>query len=598
MASATEASDLPRRPRPHELEDISRQAFEGVLPAHWQYRIEHPDYGIDGVVEIFDEEGFTTGLKFNVQLKSTDSDGPSQWRISVKRSTFNYWQQLAEPVLVVRHSASTNELRCCWASWQRARIGERRCGLSFEEEDRWGDAVGPDSIQRHVRAVRQLNLPTPAVLKVLVDVESPSASRLEMEAGIARSAEKLGLIVRVVDDREESICQIVVSADLVIADGGFGSVAMSYERVADDQFDHWCEAIVLTMAASLAECGRDETLLSVIAKATGRDSVAKFVSSHTELVIRVLSRRGRIDLAPRLVEALCELDFRVVALKLLLEFSRSVDPATDRTVLLDSLDRVAHEMGDDHELAAAAFYEVGEITFKRQPLRALEAFDEAAERWPEFHGMAAFHQRVGAAHHFAGAHGEACASYTAAQRIEFDEQRDFLIADSLLLGGEFEAARQHFRRIHDDLPFETGRYAEVSLRLTVLNDLPNDGRDIDAAEAVADRPWNVQSCQEVLTADPLCAPAAFNLALHRRATGATESSFSLFLRAAVVYEDDAEAWLNALIEATAANMWNLLQPIVDSALFRCGHDLASSVRELVPDPEQARLLLRLIDAAR
>ena len=63
---------MSRRPRSHQVEDISSRRLEDRLPAAWVSRTVSPDYGVDREVEIFTNGGDATGLKFAVQLKATD----------------------------------------------------------------------------------------------------------------------------------------------------------------------------------------------------------------------------------------------------------------------------------------------------------------------------------------------------------------------------------------------------------------------------------------------------------------------------------------------------------------------------------------------
>lgn len=69
---------MPQRPREHEIETESRRAFESALDQNWEYRVITPDYGIDGELEYF-EHRKTTGLRFHVQLKGTDTQDHTKW---------------------------------------------------------------------------------------------------------------------------------------------------------------------------------------------------------------------------------------------------------------------------------------------------------------------------------------------------------------------------------------------------------------------------------------------------------------------------------------------------------------------------------------
>lgn len=64
---------MPIRTRSHELESESFKKFESYIPSKWVFRRKDPDYGIDGEIEIFDDNGKTTGLFINVQIKSTEA---------------------------------------------------------------------------------------------------------------------------------------------------------------------------------------------------------------------------------------------------------------------------------------------------------------------------------------------------------------------------------------------------------------------------------------------------------------------------------------------------------------------------------------------
>ena len=45
---------MPKRVYQHEIEDSSRAKFQLALPRKWVFRDKAKDYGIDGEVELFD----------------------------------------------------------------------------------------------------------------------------------------------------------------------------------------------------------------------------------------------------------------------------------------------------------------------------------------------------------------------------------------------------------------------------------------------------------------------------------------------------------------------------------------------------------------
>jgi hypothetical protein len=103
MKREQKMTELPKRPRPHILESISRSYFGSLMiNAGWIVRDVSLDYGLDLNVEIV-EKGQVTGKNFSVQLKATDNSlrhrtTPS---IKLKNSTLEYIRSRLEPVMIV-----------------------------------------------------------------------------------------------------------------------------------------------------------------------------------------------------------------------------------------------------------------------------------------------------------------------------------------------------------------------------------------------------------------------------------------------------------------------------------------------------------------
>ena len=106
-------SDMTRRPRSHELEAESRLAFSASLPSAWVFRDLTPDYGLDGIVEVFNEQGLATGHLFFVQLKATDQTAAAP-RVRLPLRLLDYYTTLVLPVLLVVFHAPTSALYARW----------------------------------------------------------------------------------------------------------------------------------------------------------------------------------------------------------------------------------------------------------------------------------------------------------------------------------------------------------------------------------------------------------------------------------------------------------------------------------------------------
>ena len=132
---------LPKRSRTHQLEELSVDKFKSLLPVTWVYRIPSHDYGIDGEVEIFDDEGYSTGKKFLVQLKATDeSDLTKALKLRLKIEKFNYYRQLDQPVLVVRYIAKDDEIYVRWfhsVNPADDTVAEKSFCIKFQQKHIW-----------------------------------------------------------------------------------------------------------------------------------------------------------------------------------------------------------------------------------------------------------------------------------------------------------------------------------------------------------------------------------------------------------------------------------------------------------------------------
>lgn len=116
-------ADMPKRPRSHALETKSKRLFEASMPEDWVVTDSGPDYGIDLRVEVF-QDGTTTGLQFNVQLKATDGNVRNRW--SIRRETLNYWETLASPTLLVIAHGPTETLKYQWVHLSAVSAGDTK----------------------------------------------------------------------------------------------------------------------------------------------------------------------------------------------------------------------------------------------------------------------------------------------------------------------------------------------------------------------------------------------------------------------------------------------------------------------------------------
>ena len=136
------------------------------------------DVGIDGQIEFTDDEGRLTGRLVAAQIKSGDSyfrDGGDEWRFATPTKHRSYWERFPLPVLLFLHSATRGTY---WVDVRQALRSPERAGLPYvgvPKHNRLQDAAREDFLSS-VGASGQPFLPVPEALRIMAEIQSPSAS--------------------------------------------------------------------------------------------------------------------------------------------------------------------------------------------------------------------------------------------------------------------------------------------------------------------------------------------------------------------------------------------------------------------------------------
>jgi hypothetical protein len=146
---------MPKRPRSHQLEDLSKNRFRELLPPSWVARDKSHDYGIDLEVEIFGQDSAATGLTFFVQLRATDSLQKGM-KLRLSREQHDYFHALNVPTVVVRFCAADGAFYWRW-HYEIPRTADDRQlqTVTFSERNRW-TASTTGEIEAALRTYRAL----------------------------------------------------------------------------------------------------------------------------------------------------------------------------------------------------------------------------------------------------------------------------------------------------------------------------------------------------------------------------------------------------------------------------------------------------------
>ena len=199
---------MPNRARSHVLEEESVRRFRDALPSRWVFRGKAPDYGIDGEVEVFNSDGSSTGLTFNVQLRATDDETRVD-RVRLEIDELNYYSSLDVPTVVVRYGSPEGTFFWQWASKISSHVeiaeGQQTVTYQFGDDERW-TVNSHEGIRRTLEVRRRLaHFPPGRAMPLRVDLTRiPPADRFAVDRMMARMiAESRGALVRAADSPED-----------------------------------------------------------------------------------------------------------------------------------------------------------------------------------------------------------------------------------------------------------------------------------------------------------------------------------------------------------------------------------------------------------
>lgn len=301
---------MPSRPRQHQLADESRKAFEAVLPKAWVFRPENPDYGIDGEVEVFDDNGNTTGHRFYVQLKGTDAaDEASAKSVVLRRVTGDYYASLELPVLIVSYNAPGGTLYARWFHEfdpYYGGLGEQSIRFAFRDRDRWTRET-PNRLLRDLtwrRQVRTGDFQRPIPLFVSVGVDLVAGLRVQsVKNALARALGSLSDTVILSDSAENALVVIeLAETQFAVTIGSEISVTLhAREPHTDPQV--LAHDILIGLAMAFGKAKQSGITAQIASLAADKASIIHHPEAFSRIAMQ-LAEGGRVVEALALSERL------------------------------------------------------------------------------------------------------------------------------------------------------------------------------------------------------------------------------------------------------------------------------------------------------
>lgn len=538
---------VPQRPRSHQLEEESRQAFVASLPSRWVLREVHPDYGLDYTVEIFDIDNTATARSFSAQLKATDEPELSRALGSVRfsRETADYYRDQQVPVLIVRYHAPTGRLFARWFHAYNphiARKGVAADAKSVRFQLYEQDEVGvdfPALLQAGLEGFLKFRSPELALpLRVAVTPTAPGDPPDAYRATFAMRrvlTEISDLVVVEVRDPAPDDPSITLERERVVVSlADVASVTLDRVGAVDDNSDEVAADIMLAFSVALTYVGQ-ANLAAQLAATVGSSSSVIADPEVAFTIAGAMFRSQRVREAIALADALDATDdedvrFSAFAMLTVLLAKKGRLQPGDRELALAAAERrlKRREQRGDGDGLAAECYSLAMLHKKLgESEPAIRRFREAVENDETYLTRGYYHADLAGVLFESGDYESAADHYGRAIQLRKDDIYFALHADALLFLGRYAEARDRLDEYLNGTPGPEGgewRLKAGTIRLLIETVGPEQKRDPGSADLILGG-WNfedgpdlsqeeaVGSCMEALRYDACAGEAWFRLGL-------------------------------------------------------------------------------------
>jgi tetratricopeptide (TPR) repeat protein len=581
---------MPKRTRSQRIAEKSRRALEERLDERLLFRSESEDYGIDGSIEEFDTDDRTTGLRFLVQLKSTDGENlDTSLKRSIPSDHAAYYNSLSQPLLMVRYIAPSDELYVRW--WHDPLPGKRppRADAAsrtfyWSEKDVF-ETADSDRLAEEARGyyeLRSVSPPLPFFFEVVVEEAPSGLGATEIALALEAAARQRPDVVEV--HAEKANGRLIVRDRLLLVEL-WGTRAASYDL--GDSYEPGGEADQLAVdmmalcGAGFARWGQNELAARIATTFLAGSTLAADPDA-------ALLFAGAMTAARRLPESLViaeEIDAAADSPETNTSFLFTLTPRRHTPSLTDSEKEAYVEAIETRirrreatgETIAASREAVSLGNHFRYEVRgeaAVSFYERAAELDPEYLQRVHYWHELGGAYFFTGRPLDAAMAYAKAFELDGDPWDQVLGADALLYAGRYAESRDAMRKAVPEIEsFQRG--AEYPLKLLLLDFLVcergigSQERDLTRARELFEQAFTgdpsipaTDLLWEMIDVDGVNPFAWWNLAVAAEEEGDYETAGLRFLFSAIGSPVDEEAWARSILHLVRAKVDATLSAMV------------------------------------
>lgn len=569
---------MPKRPKQHQLEDLSIIAFQKVLPREWLYREKDKDYGIDGEVEIFEQDGTATGIIFYVQLKATDSDKlVTQKRVRLKNDAINYYKALELPVLIVRYISDTEEIYFKWAhSIDRYKRKKNEETFSFivDSDNLWNNQTSQEihSFLKVLSLSKTKNNLFP--IKIFFDftfLEMCSYKPYGLKSKLRIDLSDKEHYIQISSKEKEADLTISVSdkeISVIVLDGVTGAYLHSIDDMPYENIDELIGDIFVVISLALLSFNKNYNAFEILNIFTEKSRSLRIphISLHfTQLYFSMNESEKAKELWDNVIEnrkdEKSEINF-LMQLLMVGKNNKLYEEYSCEQLSKNNKDGVKYYNYANFLRTSGRFREA--IKMYRNALKYNNHYFKEDYIYSEIGGTLFELHR----------YKLSSKCYKKSLELKYNVSNEALFADALMLSGEYELAKESFDNYHNNTHLVE---SEWLLKRAFLNYLINEYQiksQIRQTKKIQQnsiytkcgkKSVNIEELQDVLKIDALNPLIWFNLGINYSNDDKWEDAMAGFLICALMNRTDIEAWINAFKCAMNANLLHMIEHIFSVA---------------------------------
>jgi tetratricopeptide (TPR) repeat protein len=626
---------MPKRPRQHQIEDLSRNAFEGALPEPWVYRPLVADYGVDGQVEIFDNEGRATGLIFNVQLKATDSkDITRSLKCTLKKSTCEYYTKHELPTLMVRYHVQSGSIFIRWfhqCSDIHLNSKQKSFTFSWNLSDLWSSSSS-EYLNRSLERFRMLRTPSLKLpMNLNLEFDEKVTGKISEKIRIRLKAKDYSNYVCLLEKGSQSQWLLNIFVDIEktkIELGGLSLVGLINQPFNDSfNVDDYLKDVFVLIGHSLCKNAHlhlgVEIIDSMVIESgflkrcgdSGSDMILESVKwlSAADKVTKVIS------IAKRMVKKEDNYITGLITSLLVISKSKTVSESDfDQLVefMKEGIERSINQ--NEYHAAAISHYNLGCMLRNRGHLAAaLNNYKLASKLQPKYKNKDYYVMELAGLLFDMGRYLFSSKAYlTYYDLLEIKQEYCHeLLADAFLFSGKYGQSLSEFDNFFKTKNGCLSRASNYEWKLKEMlceniiqeygckeqKRMPKKAMML-AANRHEDSREQEEHLLKTLQVDYLGALTWFNLGSTYLGLNETENARDAFLTAALCQRNDSEAWVNALLltfnlmtDVNVKEEGPLFQLILLSAYKIFGSEFLANILDALPTDAPVSLLMDSIN---